>query len=132
MIRRCGSQGILKVSTVLVVDDEPDLRFLIRRILERAGHDVVEASHGAAALEAVKRSPPDLVVTDMMMPVMNGSELITVLRADPDTAAIPILVVSAEAQRAVDADAVLRKPFEPNALTDMANALLEKRGSLTR
>ena len=120
------------MSTVLVVDDEPDLRFLIRRILERAGHDVVEASHGAAALEAVKLSPPELVVTDMMMPVMNGLELIALLRANPDTAAIPILVVSAEAQRAVDADAVLRKPFEPNALTDMANALLEKRGSLTR
>jgi CheY-like chemotaxis protein len=117
------------VSTVLVIDDEPDLRFLIRRILERAGHDVMEAGHGAAGMEAVKRSPPDLVVTDMMMPVMNGAEFIALLRSDPATAGIPILVVSANLQRPADADAVLSKPFEPNALTEAANALLEKRSA---
>jgi CheY-like chemotaxis protein len=87
------------MSTVLVIDDEPDVRFLIRRILEGAGHDVVEAGHGAAGMKAVRRSPPDLVVTDLMMPVMSGSELIVLLRSDPETAAIPILVVSADARR---------------------------------
>ncbi|HET6483408.1 MAG TPA: response regulator, partial [Actinoplanes sp.] len=58
------------------MDDEPDLRYVLRRVFERAGHEVVDAGHGAAALEMVHRSPPDLVVTDMMMPVMGGVELI--------------------------------------------------------
>jgi CheY-like chemotaxis protein len=115
--------------TVLVVDDEPDIRSLIRRILERAGHDVVEAGHGAAALEAVRRSPPDLVVTDMMMPVMNGSELVARLRADPDTAAIPVLFVSANGHRELGADAVLHKPFEATALTEIVNQLVNKTGT---
>jgi CheY-like chemotaxis protein len=120
------------VSTILVIDDEPDLRFLIRRILERAGHEVVEAGHGAAGLEAVKRSPPDLVITDMMMPVMDGAELIVQLRSDPATASIPIMAVSADPQRAAAADAVLRKPFEPSALAEMADSLLARRRDLAR
>ena len=59
--------------TILVVDDESSMRFLLRMILESAGYEVVEAPHGAAALERAKESPPDLVVTDLMMPVMNGA-----------------------------------------------------------
>jgi CheY-like chemotaxis protein len=117
------------MSTVLVVDDEPDILFIIRRILERAGHAVVEAGHAAAGLEALKRSPPDLVVTDVMMPVMNGSEFIALLRSDPATAAIPILVVTANGHREIGADAVLHKPFEPTALRDIANQLLNKTGA---
>ena len=60
------------VSRILVVDDEADLRFLLRRIFEKAGHEVTDAGHGAEALECVRGSPPELVVTDMMMPVMGG------------------------------------------------------------
>ena len=81
---------------ILVVDDEPDVRFILRRILEGAGHRVTEVQHGAAALEAVAAAPPDLVVTDMMMPVMGGAELIRRLRAEPLTATIPILAVSGD------------------------------------
>lgn len=61
---------------ILVVDDEPDLRFVLRRFFTRAGHEVTEAGDGAATLAMLHQSPPDLVVTDMMMPVMGGVELI--------------------------------------------------------
>ena len=84
------------MSTILVVDDEPDQRFLLRRIFERAGHEVSDASNGAAALQAVRASAPDLVVTDVMMPVMDGVELIRCLRGDPATADIPVLAASGD------------------------------------
>ena len=74
-----------------MVDDEPDERFLLRRAFERAGHEVTDAADGAAALVMARESLPDLVVTDMRMPVMDGAELIRRLRADPATAGIPIL-----------------------------------------
>ena len=84
------------MSKILVVDDEPDQRFLLRRIFQRAGHEVSEANDGAAALQAVQEAAPDLVVTDVMMPVMDGAELIRRLRGDPATAHIPILAASGD------------------------------------
>ncbi|AEV84372.1 response regulator receiver [Actinoplanes sp. SE50] len=111
---------------VLVVDDEPDLRFLHRRILSRAGHEVTEAGDGASALEAVRTSPPDLVVTDMMMPVMGGVEFIRRLRADPATATIPVLAVSGDWQLATEADAALAKPCHSQDLLAAAEDLLRK------
>jgi CheY-like chemotaxis protein len=115
------------LSTILVVDDEPDLRFILRRIFEKAGHDVVESGNGADALEVVRGRRPDLVVTDMMMPIMGGVELIRRLRADPDTAGIPILAASGDGRLAVSADVVLSKPYQPDQLVTAANALLAKR-----
>lgn len=114
------------MGTILVVDDEPDLRYILHRIFTRAGHDVTEAGNGAAALEAVRQVRPDLVVTDMMMPVMGGVELIRRLRADPATSAIPILSVSADWQLAVEADAALAKPYQRAELLDAADRLLRE------
>ncbi|MEV4282623.1 response regulator [Actinoplanes xinjiangensis] len=111
---------------ILVVDDEPDLRFLLRRIFSRAGHEVGEAGDGAAALASVHAAPPDLVVTDMMMPVMDGVELIRRLRCDPKTEAIPILAVSGDWQLAVGADAALAKPYQQEELLAVADGLLRK------
>jgi CheY-like chemotaxis protein len=111
----------------LVVDDEPDLRYILRRIFERAGFEVTDAGHGAAALQAVRVAQPDLVVTDMMMPVMGGAELIRRLRADPGTARIPILAATGDAQLAGDADAVLPKPYRPAELLAATNALLAQK-----
>jgi CheY-like chemotaxis protein len=111
----------------LVVDDEPDMRYLLRRIFERAGHEVVDAGHGAAALLAVQVSPPSLVVTDMMMPVMDGTELIRRLRADPATERIPILAATGDPQLATGADAVLPKPYLRAQLLTVANALLTQK-----
>jgi CheY-like chemotaxis protein len=109
-----------------VVDDEPDLRFVLRRIFARAGHEVTEAGNGAAALASVRESRPDLVVTDMMMPVMGGVELIRRLRADPVTAAIPILSVSGDWQLAGDADAALAKPYRRAEILAVAEGLLQE------
>ncbi|GIF16249.1 response regulator [Actinoplanes teichomyceticus] len=114
------------MATILVVDDEPDLRFLMRRIFTRAGHQVVEAGNGAAALDAVRQARPDLVVTDVMMPVMDGVELIRRLRADPATMTIPILSVSSDWHLAVHADAALAKPYERAQLVAAAERLLSE------
>jgi len=111
---------------ILVVDDEPDQRFLLRRIFERAGHEVTDAIDGAAAMRAVLESAPDLVVTDIMMPVMGGIELIRRLRGDPATAAIPILAASADSSLAKDADAVIAKPYSRHRLLEVADALLRE------
>jgi CheY-like chemotaxis protein len=112
------------VANILVVDDEPDLRFLLRRIFEKAGHQVSEAWHGAAALDMVTAVRPDLVVTDMMMPVMGGAELIRRLRAEPGTATIPILAVSGDPHLAGGADAIVPKPFQKLDLLACLDSLL--------
>lgn len=125
-----GGVGI-SLFRILVVDDEPDLRYVLRRVFERAGHEVVDAGHGAAALEMVHRSPPDLVVTDMMMPVMGGVELIRRLRGDPVTAQIPILAVSGDPHLADGADAVLAKPWKSPQLLTVAHALMEQKADRT-
>jgi CheY-like chemotaxis protein len=114
------------VPRILVVDDEPDQRFLLRRIFERAGHEVTDAADGAAALEAVRQSPPDLVVTDMMMPVMDGPELIRRLRCEPATAGIPILAASGDTHVACAADEVVSKPYDWRHLAAVAEGLLKK------
>jgi CheY-like chemotaxis protein len=117
------------VPKVLVVDDESNMRFLIRMILEDAGYEVIEAAHGAAALERVKESRPALVVTDLMMPVMSGRELVERLRADPGTASIPIVIISANSSSvATAADVALNKPFEPFALLEAVSTLAGSRG----
>jgi len=109
-----------------VVDDEPAQRCLLRRILEWAGHEVSDASDGAAALLAVCLSPPDLVVTDMMMPVMGGDEFIRRLRSEPATAGIPILAASGDLHLAKGADAVIAKPYKWEQLTEVADGLLRE------
>jgi circadian clock protein KaiC len=88
------------MARILVVDDEADERFLVGRVLKKQGHEVAVAGEGAAGLEAVREWSPDLVVTDIMMPVMDGVEFIRRLRGDPATAGIPILAASG-AERAL-------------------------------
>ena len=118
------------MARILVVDDESDQRFLLRTIFERAGHEVSDAGDGAAALRAVRESAPDLVVTDMMMPVMGGDEFIRRLRSEPATANIPILAASGDLHLAVGADAVIAKPYKWEQLTEVADGLLgEGRGT---
>jgi len=115
--------------TVMIVDDEPDMRHLLRITLELAGYGVVEAAHGEAALEQVRRSPPQIVLTDQMMPRMNGGELIERLRAEETTKAIPIVMLSGTraAQAGADAaDAVLGKPFDPTELIVLVDRLTGK------
>ena len=85
------------MATVLVVDDEPDIRLLIQLNLERDDHTCVMAANGAEALAAVKESPPDVVVLDVMMPDVDGWTVLERLKSDPDPAisAIPVLMLTA-------------------------------------
>jgi CheY-like chemotaxis protein len=104
------------------------MRFLLRMTLEGAGYEVVEANNGVDALERAKASPPDLVITDLMMPIMGGRELIDRLRSDPATASVPILILSANGSlRVGDADAALGKPFDPDLLAETVATLSQKR-----
>jgi CheY-like chemotaxis protein len=112
--------------TVMVVDDEPDIRYLLRLTLELAGYGVVEAAHGEAALEQVRRSLPQIVLTDRMMPRMNGGELIERLRADERTKAIPIVMISGTRGAQPGADAFLGKPFDPDELIVLVDRLSGK------
>jgi CheY-like chemotaxis protein len=113
------------VTTILVVDDEPDARYLLRHQFERAGFQVTEAEHGRAAISAVQASAPALVVTDVMMPVMDGRELIEWLRADPLTSRIPIIAVSGHYDLALGADVALDKFGDLSELIPITRALLE-------
>jgi CheY-like chemotaxis protein len=116
-----------RVKKILLVDDESNMRFVLRIILESGGYEVVAAQHGAAALEALRRSGADLVLTDLMMPVMSGRELVERLRADQETADIPIVVVTATHELVLpNADAVIAKPFDDEELLAVVRSLTEK------
>ncbi|MEO8433338.1 MAG: diguanylate cyclase [Pyrinomonadaceae bacterium] len=97
---------------VLVVDDEPDKRRLLQVALQMAGYAVETAEDGAAALAAIESNPPDLIVTDVMMPVMDGFELARRVRANAQTRFIPVIIQTA----ARDAAADLRLGAEAGAL----------------
>jgi CheY-like chemotaxis protein len=112
---------------ILVVDDDPSIRFLLRLIFESSGYEVSEAQHGVAALIRIKNAVPDLVVTDMLMPVMDGGALIKHLKSDPHTAEVPIVAVTGSLDtkaQAIDADVVMSKPFHQSALVEIVNSLL--------
>ena len=112
---------------VLVVDDDPDVRLMFRLIFESAGYEVGEARNGVAALILIRDSPPDLVVTDMVMPGMDGQELIGRIRSDERTARVPILAVTGipgAREKASSADAVLNKPIDRPGLLTAASSLL--------
>jgi CheY-like chemotaxis protein len=89
--------GETSMAVALVVDDSMLIRYTVCRFLERHGFTVEPATNGLEALEVLKRVVPDLVVTDMQMPKMSGSELITALKSRPDTAVIPIIIVAGRA-----------------------------------
>ena len=107
--------------TVLVVDDDPDIRNVIQLWLADCGYQVAGASNGFEALAKVKTVRPQLIILDMMMPVMDGAQVAQRLRADPQTRAIPIIVVSADPRarerlRTTSVDARLPKPFDLDEL----------------
>jgi len=84
-------------TVALVVDDSMLIRYTVCRFLEQRGFAVESASNGAEALEVLSRVQPALIVTDMQMPKMSGTELITALKSRPETAGIPIIIVAGRA-----------------------------------
>ena len=83
------------MSTVMVVDDMPVVRETVAKLLKHEGFDTVCAANGQEALDAVRREPPDLVLLDVMMPVMDGMQFLEQLRADPKIRNIPVIVMTA-------------------------------------
>jgi len=117
------------MALILVVDDEYLVAIMLADVLEDEGFEVVTASNGQLALDAIEVRRPDLVVTDFMMPAMTGLELAEALRADAETAQVPILLVSGAqggiARSRPDLfDAVLDKPYQTNAMIAQIRALL--------
>jgi CheY-like chemotaxis protein len=116
---------------VLVVDDSTVIRDLIAVNLELEGYDVLRAADGLEALELVADERPDVVTVDVVMPRMDGFEMVERLRADPATADIPVVMVTGRAAAAdrargeeVGVDAYLTKPFEPAELVDTVARLI--------
>jgi CheY-like chemotaxis protein len=117
----------MSLKRILVVDDDPDVRFLLRLLFESVGYEVSEAQHGVAALIRVKQALPDLVVTDIMMPVMDGGKLNKRLKADARTAALPIVAITGTPgakKVAMAADVVMSKPFDHSNLLATVGSLL--------
>jgi CheY-like chemotaxis protein len=105
------------MTNVLIVDDEPLIAMALEAALEDAGYGVVTAANGRQGLERLAEVPrPDLVLTDMMMPVMGGAEMLAAMAADPDLRGIPVIVLSSLPEETIrartdGAAAILRKPY---------------------
>jgi CheY-like chemotaxis protein len=119
------------VARVLVIDDESDVRWLLRLTLEREGHEVLLADDGLRGVGVAQRQRPDVIVLDLMMPVMDGYGVLDALSQDERTAGVPVLVLTARAlpeeqARAAGAGArrFLTKPFDPATLSQEIESLV--------
>ncbi|MCB1438507.1 MAG: response regulator [Nitratireductor sp.] len=118
---------------ILTVDDSRTMRTLIKHYLSDAGYEVVEAEHGAEGLEKLAELPPDAIITDINMPVMDGFEFIDNVRALKGHSRVPILVLSTESddekkQRARNSGATgwIVKPFDPVGLIKVIERVLPR------
>jgi DNA-binding response OmpR family regulator len=119
------------LKTILLADDEANLRILVRTTLDDAEYCIIEAADGTTALELARRQRPDLLVLDWMMPGLNGIDVAQALRQDPVTAHIPIIMLTARGQEtdkerghSLGTSAYLVKPFSPLELLRKVEELL--------
>ncbi len=127
---------MLKRQRILVVDDEPNIREVVDLYLRREGFDVEVAADGEAALEAIDRKIPDLIVLDLMMPKVGGLEVTRILRDNFD---IPIIMLTAKSQEEekiagleLGADDYVTKPFSPRELVTRVKVVLRRAGDNTK
>lgn len=120
------------MARILAVDDEPNIVRLIQVNLERMGYTVETANNGVQALEKIHASRPDLVVSDVMMPEMDGFELLASIRRDPALADLPVIMLTAKTQDkdvlrgySGGADMYLTKPFNPMELISFVKRILQ-------
>jgi DNA-binding response OmpR family regulator len=121
---------------ILAVDDEPQIRQLVKMSLETAGFDVATASNGQEAIEAIHARTPDLVVMDVTMPVKTGIEALQELKANESTSSIPVIMLTANAEDTdvfegwqSGAHAYLNKPFNPRELLVFVQNILAEEGN---
>jgi CheY-like chemotaxis protein len=119
---------------VLIIDDDADIRSIARLSLSRlGGMEVVEAASGAEGVRKAQNEKPDVILLDMMMPAMDGSETLAALRSQPATAMTPVILLTAmamgaevERMTALGAAGVLIKPFDPRTLSGDVRALIKR------
>ncbi len=118
---------------ILVVDDEPSIRALVRATLERAGYEVSEAADGASALQKAFSQRPDLILLDIALPRLSGLEVCRRLKARPETAGTPVLLLTGllpfselQAGYGAGAQGCVTKPFTPSALLQNVNDALRR------
>ncbi|MEM8535451.1 MAG: response regulator [Chloroflexota bacterium] len=124
----------MALRTILVVDDDPDIRDLIAMTLSDEGYNVVSCSDGRTALSLASSNPPSLILLDLMMPTMSGWQIIKNLKATARSADIPVVLVSASRDLSYTAEelgasACLPKPF---ALDDLINMVMKHIGKPER
>jgi two-component system phosphate regulon response regulator PhoB len=119
---------------ILAVDDEPDLLELVRMGLDAAGYEVETAETGAAALERLRTAPPDLLLLDLMLPDLSGTELCRRIRADARLSELPVIMLTAKGEEVdrvvgfeLGADDYVTKPFSPRELALRVRAVLSRR-----
>jgi len=117
---------------ILCADDDPDILALLTLRLERAGYRVAQAPDGEAALALARELSPAVVVLDVMMPRLTGTEVLAALRADEATKSLQVILISARAQDAdvqkglaAGADAYLAKPFQAPELIELVKRMVE-------
>ncbi len=123
------------MARILVIDDEPDLVELVVHHLRASGHEAVSAANGRTGIERA-REQPDLIILDLMLPDMDGTEVLRTLKADDRTRGVPVIFLSArtdEVDRVVGfelgAEDYVAKPFSPRELMLRVRALLRRRGA---
>jgi DNA-binding response OmpR family regulator len=116
---------------IVVADDDPDIVMLVSAVLSKSGFEVARATNGTDALELVRTRGPDLAVLDISMPNLDGIEVLKFVRSNPETAELPVILLSARAQEAdvkngyaVGASKYMRKPFSPSELVAVVRELL--------
>lgn len=119
---------------LLIADDEPGIRRLVRMTLESDDYEIIEASNGQEALDLARLHKPALILLDVMMPRLGGFDICRELKADPETDSITIVMLTARAQesdqseaRAAGADDYFMKPFSPVALMRKVDEIIEQR-----
>ena len=116
---------------IVVVDDQPDIRLMCRVNLALEGYEVIEAADGETGLHAVFAYRPDLVLLDVMMPGLDGWEVLETMKSNPQTASIPVVLLTARVQREDEirgwrsgAADYLAKPFNPSTLNEVVGRAL--------
>ena len=116
---------------ILVADDEPALLRLLEFVLGRRGYVIQGVTNGNAAIEVLKTESPDLVILDVMMPGLDGYEVLTFIRETPRLEGLPVVILTARAQLddiqrglTLGADAYLAKPFDPEELFSVVESLV--------